>query len=106
MEELNLSIQLINIDLSKVTIVEQMSKADEEKKELEDAVLLYTTKKSNNEDMKEIENERNHVIEEFWDTVQSNLGVLDKLGINAQEVMQSYSKHLVKLEDRPRVKEE
>ncbi len=106
MEELNLSIQLINIDLSKVTIVEQMSKADEEKKELEDAVLLYTTKKSNNEDKQEIENERNHVIEEFWDTVQANLGILDKIGINAQEVMEGYPEHLVKLEDRPRVKEE
>ncbi|NFI05954.1 hypothetical protein FC959_16600 [Clostridium botulinum] len=106
MEELNLSIKLINIDLSKVTIVEQMSKADEEKKELEDAILLYTTKKSNNEDKQEIENERKHVIEEFWDTVQSNLGVLDKIGINAQEVMQGYPAHLVKLEDRPRVKEE
>ncbi|NFL87496.1 hypothetical protein FDB24_14840 [Clostridium botulinum] len=106
MEELNLSIQLINIDLSKVTIVEQMSKADEEKKELEDAVLLYTTKKSNNEDMKEIENERNHVIEEFWDTVQANLGILDKIGINAQEVMEGYPEHLVKLKDRPRVKGE
>ncbi|NFN93637.1 hypothetical protein FDB28_05930 [Clostridium botulinum] len=106
MEELNLSIQLKNIDLTKINIVEQMKKSDEEKKEFEDAVLLYTTKKSNNEDIQEIENERKHVIEEFWDTVQSNLGVLDKIGINAQEVMQGYSKHLVKLEDRPRVKEE
>ncbi len=106
MEELNLSIQLKNIDLTEINIVEQMNKSDEEKKELEDAVLLYTTKKSNNEDIQEIENERKHVIEEFWDTVQANLGVLDKIGINAQEVMQGYSKHLVKLEDRPRVKEE
>ncbi|MGN2347274.1 hypothetical protein ACTFH7_01975 [Clostridium cagae] len=106
MEELNLSIQLKNIDLTEINIVEQMSKSDEEKKELEDAILLYMTKKSNNEDMQEIENERKHVIEEFWDTVQSNLGVLDKLGINAQEVMQGYPEHLIKLEDRPRVKEE
>ncbi len=106
MEELNLSIQLKNIDLTEINIVEQMNKFDEEKKELEDAVLLYTTKKSKNEDIQEIENERKHVIEEFWDTVQANLGILDKLGINAQEVMEGYSKHLVKLEDRPRVKGE
>ncbi|NFO86472.1 hypothetical protein FDC58_10580 [Clostridium botulinum] len=102
----DLSIQLKNIDLTEINIVEQMNKSDEEKKELEDAILLYTTKKSNNEDMQEIENERKHVIEEFWDTVQSNLGVLDKLGIKAQEVMEGYQEHLVKLEDRPRVKEE
>lgn len=102
----NLSITLKNIDLSKVTIIEEMNKADEEKKEFEDAVLSYTTKKINNEDMKEIESERDHAIEEFWDTVQSNLGVLDKIGIKADEVMEGYSKHLVKLENRPRIKKD
>ncbi|WP_252238288.1 hypothetical protein [Clostridium sp. VAP51] len=106
MEELNLSIQLKNIDLTKINIVEQMKKSDEEKKELEDAVLLYMTMKGDNEDKKEIESDRNHVIEEFWDTVQANLGILDKIGINAQEVMEGYPEHLVKLKDRPRVKGE
>ena len=85
-------IELKNIDLSKVSIREQFKKVIEEHEELIDALDgLYKT-----EDTKE------HVIEEYWDVVQAWLGVLDKYGINADEVMEGYSKHLKKLEHRPR----
>ncbi|AOR24313.1 hypothetical protein [Clostridium taeniosporum] len=105
MRELNLSIQLKNIDLSGITFIEELNKVDEESKELQEALFVYMYSNINpqNENIKKA---KHHVIEEFWDIVQANLGVLDKLGIKADEVMKGYSKHLAKLKDRPRVKED
>lgn len=85
-------IELKNIDLSKVSIRGQFKKVIEEHEELIDALDgLYKT-----EDTKE------HVIEEYWDVVQSYLGVLSKYGITAKEVMEYYPKHLEKIKNRPR----
>lgn len=85
-------IELKNIDLRKVSIIEQFKKVIEETGELIDALDgFYTT-----EDVKE------HVIEEFWDVVQAYLGVLDKYCISANEVMAGYSNHLEKIKNRPR----
>ena len=86
-----MSIELKNIDLDNIALKEQLEKVAEEIKELQDSIL--------NEP---IEN----IIGEFWDVVQANLGLLSKLGINSDRVMEYYPKHLEKLKDRPRVKEE
>jgi hypothetical protein len=48
------------------------------------------------------------VIEEFYDTIQAKLGLLEMFGIPAKEVMEQYPKHLKKLEKRgnkPRIKQ-
>lgn len=87
-------VELKNIDLSKLSMQEQCKKVEEERKELIDALNGFYIE----EDTKE------HVIEEYWDVVQAWLGVLDKYGITAKEVMEYYPKHLEKLEHRPRKK--
>ena len=47
--------------------------------------------------------EEEHAIEEFWDKVQSSLGLLYKMrGITAEEVMSGYKYHLEKIKNRPR----
>lgn len=90
-------IVLKNIDLNDITIIQEVNKYDEETKEFNEAFYEYTVHET-------IEN-KEHLIEEYFDVLQSMLGLLDKLGITAQEVMQGYPKHLEKIKDRPRVKE-
>lgn len=87
-------IELKNIDLSKVSIRGQFKKVIEEHEELIDALDDYYE----TQDIKEKE----HVIEEYWDVVQSYLGVLSKYNITAKEVMEYYPKHLEKIKNRPR----
>lgn len=78
-----------NIDLTNISIGKQWEKVAEEDKEFYAAMQV---------------SDRNNQLEEFWDTVQARLGVLRKCGISAEEVMQYYTKHLEKLENRPRKK--
>ena len=80
----NYGIELKNIDLSNVSIQEQLDKMDEEDEEF---LAAFTDEQ---------------YIEEFWDCVQVRLGLLDKIGIKADRVMQGYSKHLEKIKNRPR----
>jgi len=80
-------IKLQNIDLAKVTLIEQMAKVHEEDREFVEAI---------------IETDEDNAIEEFWDLIQARLGLLEKLGTTAQKVMEQYPKHLEKLKNRPR----
>ena len=85
-----MDIELRNINLENVSLSEQVSKVKEEDKEFLDAVRYE---------------EEEHAIEEFWDKVQSSLGLLYKMrGITAEEVMQYYKYHLEKIKNRPRFK--
>jgi uncharacterized paraquat-inducible protein A len=45
-----------------------------------------------------------HLIEEFFDEMQTKLGLLELVGIAAQEVTDQYYKHEEKLKNRPRKK--
>jgi phosphoribosyl-ATP pyrophosphohydrolase len=85
----NINIQLKNINLEKVTILEQQQKVQEEDWELQLAIL---------------EGDKEHIIEEFWDVVQAWLGLIYKYGITAVDVMKGYKKHLEKIKNRPRKK--
>ena len=87
-------IKLKNIDLSTVTLCSQIKKSQEEDCELWEAIQKF-------ENNKTLIN-RNHVIEEFWDRMQADLGVLYKLGISAYDVMLDYDKHIEKIKNRPR----
>jgi phosphoribosyl-ATP pyrophosphohydrolase len=41
-----------------------------------------------------------NLIEEFWDVVQSMMGVIDLRGLSKEELMQGLEKHYEKLEGR------
>ncbi len=84
-------IELKNINLDGITQQEQINKIYEEVDEFVQAV---------------IKGDVTNAIEEFFDVGQSCLGALQKMGLNAEYVMSQYSKHLSKIKDRPRIKEE
>lgn len=79
--------KLYNIDLSTVSYKQQLEKIKEEDKEFKEALT---------------KNDDDHILEEFWDTVQARLGLLDKIGLDANRVMEYYPKHLEKIKNRPR----
>lgn len=79
--------KLYNIDLSTVSYKQQLEKIKEEDKEFKEALT---------------KNDDDHILEEFWDTVQARLGLLDKIGLDANKVMEYYPKHLEKIKNRPR----
>lgn len=82
-------ISLKNLDLKQITWAEQFDKIAEEDEEFEESIFYGTSSDK---------------IEEFWDTVQSRLGLLQMDGINSNEVMNGYYKHLEKIKNRPRNK--
>ena len=90
-------IVLKNIDLSNVIEEEQEDKLDEEIEEFKQAYEEYKYLKFVG--IEKPKEEREHFIEEFWDMVQAGLGLLQKEGIMADEVMAGYEKHLKKMEE-------
>lgn len=78
-----------NIGLEGVTQQEQINKFYEEVDEFVQAV---------------IKGDVTNAIEEYFDVLQSGLGALHKMGLDADHVMSQYDKHLEKIKDRPRVK--
>ena len=90
-------IVLKNIDLTGISRAEQFDKTKEEQYEFNDAILNYMDNAT--------KENRKHAIEEYFDVMQSALGILQKFGISAEDVMKEYPKHLEKLKSRPRKKE-
>ena len=94
-ETLKNSIELRNIDLTGLTLIDEMNKAEEERKELYQAILeygYYPTTES-----------RNHVKEEACDNVQVILSELKTIGIDIQEIVEYWNtEHLRKIQLRPR----
>lgn len=94
-------IKLKNIDLTGISKEEQFRKVKEELIELNNALIedeYYTDVEGDKTEL------RLHIIEEYFDVVQSYLGLLEKHGISAEEAMKEYPKHLEKLKNRPREK--
>lgn len=87
-------IKLINLNLDNVTSAEQVNKVSEEIIEIAEAIVIHLE-----------EDNTEHVIEEFWDVTQAYIGLLNKLGIDAIDIMNGYKKHLEKMKNRPRIKE-
>lgn len=86
-------IQLKNIDLSNVSTRKQYLKSGEEESKYHEALHLYL----NNEDTKE------HVIEKLFDFIQAELGILEKRGIKADDIMKYYNtKYIDKLDKEGR----
>lgn len=83
-------IELKNINLDGVGILQQYDKVVEEDEEYFEALEG---------------NDKDHIIEEFWDTVKAKLSLMQLMkGITAEEVMKQYPKHLEKIRFRPRQK--
>lgn len=82
-----MKIELQNINLNKVTMIDQIRKVGEEHCEFITAVL---------------KKDPSNAIEEFYDLLQASLGALDKMGLSANLVMEHYPEHLEKLKSRPR----
>lgn len=80
-------IKLKNINLENISMVEQIKKVGEEHCEFITAVL---------------KKDSSNAVEEFYDLLQAGLGALDKMGINAEKVMEQYQEHLEKIKNRPR----
>lgn len=84
-------VELKNINLEGITQGEQIQKIYEEVDEFVQAV---------------IKGDITNAVEEYFDVLQSCLGALQKMGLSAEYVMSQYGKHLSKIKDRPRVKED
>lgn len=91
------AITLKNIDVSEISLEDQMQKLYEERHEFEMAVLEALVDRTPENDK--------HAIEELLDEFQAGLSYLQKtLGITAQEVMDHYYLHEEKIRNRPRDK--
>ena len=75
-----------------LSTIEQMMKVTEEQAEFIGAVAKFEAESGTNE-------EKEHIIEEFFDMIQASLGLLDKMGlINLLE--EGRIKHIAKLIER------
>lgn len=91
-EEQPKGIILKNIDLTGITVLEQLQKVKEEEAEFMVAIELA---------------DEENAIEELFDNMQVKLGLIEKIfKIKAEEVMARYPKHLEKLKNRPRKSKE
>ena len=92
------SIELRNIDLTGLTLIDEMNKAEEEQKELYEAIVEYGYYTS-------LETEK-HLLEEACDNIQVMLSILKTVGIDIPEIVSYWNtEHLSKIKNRPRVKE-
>ena len=97
-ETLKNSIELRNIDLTGLTLIDEMNKAEEEQKELYEAIVEYGYYTS-------LETEK-HLLEEACDNIQVMLSILKTVGIDIPEIVSYWNtEHLSKIKNRPRVKE-
>ena len=99
MDRLEKSIVLKNIDLRNVDFWEQRDKFIEDMKKFDNTVVdcLFAYE---DDDLENAEKCKKRSIEEFWDIVQTSINILQKININADEVMAEYPKHLEKMESR------
>ena len=94
-ETLKNSIELRNIDLTGLTLIDEINKAEEEQKELYEAIVEYGYYTS-------LETEK-HLLEEACDNIQVMLSILKTVGIDIQEIVSYWNtEHLRKIKLRPR----
>ena len=94
-ETLKNSIELRNINLTGLTLIDEINKAEEEQKELYEAIVEYGYYTS-------LETEK-HLLEEACDNIQVMLSILKTVGIDIQEIVSYWNtEHLRKIKLRPR----
>ena len=95
MEQKPIGIELRNIDLTGLTLVDELVKQEEEEKEFREALVSYLYDKH--------EISRNHLLEELCDTIQVKLSTMKTIDIDVEEIVSYWNtKHLEKLKSRPR----
>lgn len=88
-------ITLRNINLTGLTLVDELLKADEEETEFKQALISYL------QDRHEVS--REHLLEELCDTIQVKLSTMKTIDIDIEEIVAYWNtKHLEKIKDRPR----
>ena len=91
------SIQIRNINLGNLTLVDEMNKDDEERKEFFEALITYLYDRK--------EESKEHLLEETCDRIQVLFSALKTIGIESEELAVYWnSKHLEKIKNRPRDK--
>lgn len=91
-------VNLKNIDITGLTLVDELVKAEEEEKEFQQALIAYLY------DTNGIS--REHLLEELCDTIQVKLSIMKTIDIDIEEIVEYWnSKHLEKLKNRPREKD-
>lgn len=80
--------------IDKFTVTEQMMKVTEEQAEFIGAVAKFEAEAESG-----INEEKEHIIEEFFDMIQASVGLLDKMGL-IDKLEEGRIKHLAKLIDR------
>ena len=94
-ETLKNSIELRNIDLTGLTLIDEMNKAEEERKELYEAIVEYGYYPGTES--------KKHLLEESCDNIQVILSELKTVGIDIQEIVEYWNtEHLRKIQLRPR----
>ena len=94
-EILKNSIELRNINLTGLTLIDEMNKAEEERKELLEAILEYGYSPTTES--------KKHLLEEACDNIQVILSELKTIGIDIQEIVEYWNtEHLRKIQLRPR----
>lgn len=92
------SIVLKNINLNNLSLDELYDKAIEDGKEFIDTIFSYIFSCDNdNFDHEDTEKCKEYAIEVFWNMVQLGIGFLQKINVDADEVMEEYPKHLQKI---------
>ena len=94
-ETIKNSIELRNIDLTGLTLIDEMNKAEEEQKELYEAIVEYGYYPGTES--------KKHLLEESCDNIQVILSELKTVGIDIQEIVEYWNtEHLRKIQLRPR----
>ena len=86
------SIVLKNIDVSDKTFINQIEKVIEDGEELTKTVVNYVLGPVNRDVVC-----KEDTIKVFWEMVQTGMGLLQKIDVDADEVMEYYNKHLEKI---------
>ena len=87
------SIELKNIDLAGLTLIDEMNEAEEERKELYQAIVEYGYYPGTES--------KKHLLEEACDNVQVLLSELKTVGIDVREIVEYWNtEHLRKLQLR------
>ena len=94
-ETLKNSIELRNINLTGFTLIDEINKSEEERKELYEAIVEYGYYPGTES--------KKHLLEEACDNIQVMLSILKTVGIDIQEIVSYWNtEHLRKIQLRPR----
>ena len=87
------SISLKNVDTRDKTLLDQIEKVIEDGEEFTKAVVNYVLEPVNKEVVC-----KEDTIKAFWNMVQTGLGLMKKIDVDAEEIMEYYNEYLEKIQ--------